>query len=390
MEKQALQPNIIFRLVLAKTLFKSGLECCDTGVDIYNFSHGLIALHDALDNFSGAIASILNIALSRPSKFIDTLDSIEQYEKKSNSNFVLTSRNELYQLNTLRNSIKHQGIVPDIKHAKALIEPIVKFFKEYSRYYFDLEWDIISLADLIKNDTTKNALNKVEKFIGRGQHKEALNEMAIIKFQVFDEQHIRAKLDSRLAAYYLETANIEKLRMAKNIFPKREILVSDTDQRTRLLEWGIDSGQMQKFEDLTAEVGINNVNDWEYVLRHGSAWGRPNWTREISIFCFDFLIDAIIKHQRKDYGVRQVVIPWLIHIRAREEIKLYVDDKEIYSISKGEERVALIPGRVDDGWEIFENKDRLLVLMDKDGSASNMISGFFNEGDEDKIEILGK
>lgn len=68
------QQHIIFRLVLAKTLFKNGLELCDTKVDIFNFSHGLIALHDALDNFAGAIATHLDITLPQESKFIATLN----------------------------------------------------------------------------------------------------------------------------------------------------------------------------------------------------------------------------------------------------------------------------------------------------------------------------
>jgi len=149
------QPHIIFRLVLAKTLFKSGIELCETRVDVFNFSHGLIALHDALDNFTGAIATQLNIHLRPDSTLIATLNLIQEYEKKSDQAFIIKSRNELVQLNTIRNNIKHQGITPNINGTKTLIEPIVTFFREYSKRYFDLEWEVISLADLIKKDIVK-------------------------------------------------------------------------------------------------------------------------------------------------------------------------------------------------------------------------------------------
>ena len=387
MQISALQPNIIFRLVLARTLFKSGLEFCNTNVDDYNFSHGLIALHDALDNFTGAIATYLNITLPQESKFITTLNLIQEYEKKANPSFILISRNELVHLNTLRNNIKHQGITPNIKHTKGLIAPIIAFFREYSQRYFSLEWDFISLADLVKKDTVKAALKKVEDLINRAQYKEALNEMAIIKFQVFDETLMRIKLDPNWH-FGPPSEKAEELRKSKNIFPEHDdAWFSDLYDRTKFLERGIDRNLMDKFETLTAKVGINNVKDWKYLLRHDHNWGKINWTREISIFCFDFLIDAIIKYHGRDYEVKQKWIYEYPRIRAKDDLKLYdKDHKLVYTMKKGEEREALILARVNGEWEIFDAHDRTLVLYKESGEKENI--GFFDDGDENKIEFL--
>ena len=387
MQISALQSNIIFRLVLAKTLFKSGLEFCNTKVDDYNFSHGLIALHDALDNFTGAIATYLNITLPQESKFITTLNLIQEYEKKGNPSFILISRNELVQLNTLRNNIKHQGITPNIKHTKALIAPIIAFFREYSQRYFSLEWDFISIADLVKKDTVKAALKKVEDLINRAEYKEALNEMAIIKFQVFDEQLMRIKLDPNWH-FGPPSEKAEELRKSKNIFPEQDdAWFSDLYDRTKFLERGIDRNLMDKFETLTAKVGINNVKDWKYLLKHDHSWGKINWTREISIFCFDFLIDAIIKYQGRDYEVKQKQIYEYHRIRAKDDLKLYdKDHKLVYTMKKGEEREALILARINGGWEFFDAHDRTLVLYKENGEKRTI--GFFDDGEENKIEFL--
>lgn len=382
------QPHIIFRLVLAKTLFKNGLELCDTKVDVFNFSHGLIALHDALDNFAGAIATYLSITLPQESKFIATLNLIQEQEKKSKPSFMLTGRNELVQLNTVRNNIKHQGIPPNINHTKTLIGPIIDFFREYSKHYFNIEWKFISLADLIKKDAVKKTLKEVENLIKNQKYKEALDKLAITKFQVFDESLLQIKLNPRYD-FSPPSEETKKLRESRNIFPGQgDGWFSDLYDRAKFLERGIDRDLMSKFEDFTAKVGINNAKEWKYILKHGHQWGKINWTREIAIFCFDFLIDSIIKYQGKDYDVKQKWFMEQYQIKAIDELKLY--DKNhvlIYTMSEGEERKAIIFSRVDGKWEIFDANDRTMVLYDKENGKKEIL-GFFNEGDENKIEFL--
>lgn len=382
------QPHIIFRLILAKTLFKTGLEFCDAKTDVFNFSHGLIALHDALDNFTGAVATHLNISLPQESKFLATLNLIQEHERQTDSSFQLISRNELVQLNTLRNNIKHQGITPNIAHNKALIGPIVSFFKEYSRKYFDLEWDVISLADLIKKKETQEALKKVEKLIEDEKYKDALNEMAIVKFQVFDESLMEIRMKSH---YDLSPPSEEekKLRESSNVFPGQfdRGWFRDLYDRADYLEKGIDRDMMRRFEDLTAKVGISNAKDWNYVLDHGLQWGDLNWTREICVFCFDFLVDSIIKKQGKDKDVEQKWITEVHKIRALNDIQIYDKDHNLlYTMAKGEEREVLALGRADGQWELFNPNDRMLKLYEEDGKEE--VFGFFDEGEEDKIEFL--
>ena len=305
---QKLKLHIVYRLVLAKTIFKKAIRFCDTPNDTFNFSQGLIALHDALDNFTGAIASQLNISLTQKSYLLDTLNAIEGHKRKTDASFSLISKNEIAQLNTIRNNIKHQGIVPNTNHAKGLIAPIVFFFQEYSRCYFGLEWEIISLADLIKDDSIKTQVKKVEDFIEQGKYKEALNEMAIIKFKVFEESLLRIRLNPR---YDLSPPSEEdkKLRESSNIFPGQgRGWFSDLYDRADFLEKGIDRDLMRKFEDLTAKVGVNNNKEWEYILNHGHNWGPPNWIKENALFCYDFLVDAIIKNQRRNLNFTETWI----------------------------------------------------------------------------------
>ncbi|MCR4325766.1 MAG: hypothetical protein NUV59_03080 [Patescibacteria group bacterium] len=383
------RPHIIFRLVLAKALFKNGVDFCNTKVDIFSFSQGLIALHDALDNFTGAISNHLGIALPQESKFLATLNLIQDHERKTDPSFSLMNRNELVQLNTVRNNIKHQGITPNITHSKALIGPIVAFFQEYSRRYFSLEWEMISLADLIKDESVRDSLKNIEQLIGDEKFKDALNELAVVKFQVFDESLMQIRLNPR---YELSppSEDTKKIRQSNNIFPHSfdRGWFGDIYDRADFLEKGIDRDMMRQFESLTAKVGVNNAKDWKYVLSHGHQWREPNWTKEICIFCFDFLVDAIIKNQRRDYSVKQKWVTERHKIQALDEIKIYDKDHNlIYTMPKDEERDALLLGRVEGEWEIFDANDRIVSLYD-DEDGKKEVMGFFDPGDETKIKVI--
>ena len=212
--------------------------------------------------------------------------------------------------------------------------------------------------------------------------------MAVLKFQVFDESLLRIKLDSR-SDFTPPSEEIKILRSSKNIFPDQsDVWFSDLYARTKFLERGINRDLMSKFEDFTAKVGINNAKEWKYVLKHSHNWGELNWTREIAIFCFDFLIDAIIKYQGKDYGVRQ---KWIIEkhkIRTTDELKLYNKNHVlVYTMPKGEERYASELSRIDDKWEIYDPNDRFLSLYNVDDDKKE-VWGYFDEGEENKIEFL--
>lgn len=385
---QKLKPHIIYRLVLAKTIFKKGIQFCDIPNDTFNFSNGLIALHDALDNFAGAIASQLNISLTQKSYLLDILNAIEGCERKTDASFSLISKNEIIQLNTIRNNIKHQGIVPNTNHAKGLIVPIISFFQEYSRRYFGLEWEIVSLADLIKDSSIKAQVKTAEDFIEQSKYKEALNEMALIKFKVFEESLLQIELDPKYDFLKPPSEEDKKLRESINIFPGQgRGWFSDLYDRADFLEKGIDRNLMRVFENLTAKVGINNNKEWKYILNHSHNWGPPNWTKENALFCYDFLIDAIIKNQKKNLNFTETLIWTIYTIQARDEIKIYdKDDNLIYTMPKDEKRDAYIFGRTDKNWEIYKEGDLIINLFKGDGKKE--VIGYYKENDKNKIEFL--
>lgn len=386
-----LQPHILYRLVLSKVIFRKATELCNASNDLFEFSHGLIALHDSLDNFCGAIVSSKNISLTgnKNKKFLlDMIEAIESDEKKSDPNFCLIGKSEIVQINTLRNNIKHQGIVPNANYASGLIVPITSFFEEYCLRYFHVEWNLVSLADSIKDNATRKNIKVIEGLILKGEYKNALTQMAVIKFKVFDELSFRIALDPRYD-FMSPSEEKKKLRASKNIFPKQinEWLLSELYDRADLLEKGISREILKKFEELSAVVGINNAKEWKYIFQHDHNWARPNWTKQNVLFCYDFLIDAILKNQRREHNYLHKTVFTVYTIRAKSDIPIYqFKDNLVYTMSAGEERDAMIFERIDNNWELYNQGTVSIKLYE--GDQKEDVHGYMKEGDIKNIDFL--
>lgn len=378
-----LQPLIVTRLVLAKSIYKSAVELSRTSNDANSLSRSLIALHDALDNFIGAIASNLTVPMKDKSYLMDTIQSIEDYERnsKGESNFSFLHKNEIAHLNTLRGNIKHQGILPNLQQSKGLIGPIATLFREYSKKYFGLDWELISLSDLIKDDAIKKKLKEVEQQIEHQHYKEALNAMAIIKFQVFEEQ--KAKTRSELGSIIpLPTRKPEEYLLHGRV---------DIHDRAELLEKGIDRDQMENFERLTAKVRLDKDGDENYLLKHDAhTWGPLNWIRDCALHCFEFLIDIIIKNQGRPLSFSPRKHWTVCTIKSKKEISIYNPHKDaIYTMKENEIRRAFILVRVEKEWEL-ELSDEVLgiaiILIEEKGAEQ--VDGIIEEKDKNNIEFL--
>lgn len=378
-----LEQHIVNRLVLAKSIHKKAVELFNSSNDTFAFSHGLIALHDALDNFVGAIASILNAKSKGQSFLMETIHSIEEHERNSSNgkNFVFVKKSEIAQLNTMRKNIKHQGILPNVQQAKGLVAPITIVFREYTRKYFDLNWEVVSLSDLIKEEKTRNDVVDVERLIDSGKYKDALNNMALIKFQVLEED--KAKNRSSLGS-------LIPLPVRE---PQETILHGQVDihERAELLEKGIDRSLMQKFEKLTARVELNDDEGQEYIYWHSrSEWGPLNWTKENALFCYEFLVDAIIKNQGQPSSL--TVRPhWAVYtIKAIKDLNFCNQAGDVlFTLKKNEMRRAFISERIDNSWELDSISRQMgiyIILMQE--VNLEQVNGFINENEKDDFEIV--
>jgi len=393
MKPSEMPPYIFDRLILAKKLYQKGIEECRTEVDIYSFCSGIALLHNALDNFTSAIACKIGIEVGEKDTFPKIFKEINKYERDKGSGSPLLNEQQLYHFNSIRNSIKHKGIMPNVPKTKPLVASVTEFFEICCEKYFDLDWTSLSLVDLIKKEEIRKEMIEIEKMITKKEYKEALNKMAIIKFKVFDEGHLRIGIDPTFFKQY-NPVNPEKWNHESNIFlvDVKEFIAYKNNylyEATDFLEKGIDKRLMNHFESFTPTVGIDNTKDWGYILKHGPLWAKENWTHDICTHFFYFLIDAIIKSQGLEHKVKSVEIDTRYTIKILEDFSIYATNSAqgvVYNFKKNEEKEVIVPARIDGSWEIFKPRDCTIFFADKD--SGKYIWGFFNEGDQKKIEFI--
>ena len=379
----------MYRLILARKLFRKGVIFCLSDYDIYEISHGLITLHDALDNFVGAIATQQGVPLDEKDTFLKVLDKIEKHEQIKNS-FSWDKKVEMNQLNRIRNDIKHHGIMPNVTQIKNLIRPVEEFFEKYSISFFEVDWSEISLKEFIKDNGIQKDFVAVEDLIENKNFKEALDALALIKFKVFDERRLHAGVTPNYYGKLIPTSTqTEKLSKSKNLFLKMidRGFYSDLHDKTDFLEKGIDKRLMQRFVDFTPTVGVTNLNDWEYIFDHGLNWSELNWTRDVCLFCYDFLVDAVIKNQHNDYRVSLISTVEYHTVKFTNEMNIYdKDNKLISTLKKDEERDVYLLARKNNIWEIFSENDCLVKIYELQDKPE--IIGYFKSEDMNKIKFL--
>jgi hypothetical protein len=212
--------------------------------------------------------------------------------------------------------------------------------------------------------------------------------MAIIKFKVFDESLLRIRFGGRSS--YPETS-FRRIDAENEwpIFPGQETglerMYLEFHNRTRFLEKGINRDFLESFDKLTARVGINNRDDWEYIYEHGPYWGPPNWTKENALFCYDILIDAIIKNQQSFGSFTEVEFHRTYIIEVSDELYVYDKDRNIiFTIEKGKQYRAAVFGRSDNQWEIYNETDAFIVIY----IDSKSIIGRFDHREKEKFKFI--
>lgn len=398
-----IQSHIIFRLTLAKILFKRGKDLVEHSYNVFDVSQGLISIHDSLDNFTGAVMNSLKVSRKTKSQIylMDALDIIEGEERSRNAQFRMHYKQEIAQLNTIRNNLKHQGITPNIQQSKLLIIPIEKFLDEYSHHFFKLSWLEVSMADLVRDRSARAALKKAGKFLTENKYKEALDEIALAKFKAFEEKGLTRENyfdNAQTARNYAKSiqpdvsfSEQDNEKEPRNIFyPDGSMFWPDQYKQESLIDEKIDREILKKVEELSARVGFNNFRERRYIFKHGKNWGQPNWTEENALFCYDAVIDAIIKKQGRHPGFTEktAIYEYQIKIiKGNLRIYCYKDcDKKISRVLKrgGKYKVLLEDLHVGK-WEVYD-KISVIELLDK--RKGEMRRWLFKNNDKNKIKIL--
>jgi len=140
------QKTIIYRrLILSKQLYLHGLEHSNTSGDL----NKMIAIHNFHNAIEISLRSIILAYEIRAEKqlnidFETMLNEIDNYNKFKEKEMKLPYRQELRNLNQLRNMVQHHAVIPESSTMDDWRVFTKRFLSKAFEQYFNNEFDKIS------------------------------------------------------------------------------------------------------------------------------------------------------------------------------------------------------------------------------------------------------
>lgn len=288
--------SILRRLVLAKTFLLNAKDAIKRTYDENALAIAVVMLHDAVDNLLGAVASYKSVKLKPKSFMQDTYDAIVS------QGIQLQYAKEIAQLNTHRNNVKHQGLIPNPKDIAALLPKVSEFCERTCQEVFGLQLSKVSMKEQIQDREAKQAVEEIEKNIDDKDYKQAMLNAATTMFVHFTDKHLSVwRLTSALTDLTGSMRGKTKISAYDKAFPNGVA----RDLNLDLMQIGLDPYLYYRFGNLTPDIGYTNYETKELIYKKdGSTWHEENWTEENALFCLSFLVDALVSQQRKYSGYK--------------------------------------------------------------------------------------
>lgn len=180
------------QLFLVKRLYVEATSCAERGDE---FSSGLAIslLQDAVELYVWALIKHQNIVVKEQSGFVANLEALQK------AGHSMPGHAKLLELNKLRVSFKHYGILPAAKEASKYQLYVADCLRDAMSVHFQIQFESVSLVDLVATTEIRELLRAAEIEIEAKAYREAVIELAKAKALTFDlMQRYLPKIDRTL------------------------------------------------------------------------------------------------------------------------------------------------------------------------------------------------
>jgi hypothetical protein len=137
-------------------------------------SASVLLFHDAVDLFAQAAADHLGIGRKSNAQFLDYWDIVA----------LLTHKNEMMKLNTLRKNLKHHGVHPSLGDLEEMRVHVRGFLDVTAERIFGTKFSSISLIELVEPGAAREALTEAVTFLEQGDTKKAIERIAVAHMEL--------------------------------------------------------------------------------------------------------------------------------------------------------------------------------------------------------------
>lgn len=267
----SLSPDLLKRLIYSKYLLRRAASLQREGNELAT-AEAVLVLHDAAEMLMRVVAEA--VRAKPPDRFMEFWKNLSDKTRTAPPHRVAMER-----LNNLRVGFKHLGNLPNPAVVADLLPVVTAFCHEIASLYLKLDFEAVSVADLIPNAEARAKVKEAEAIFGNGEAQDAFAALGIAydklrsdarnKLGVAVSQHESERWDSPFCYAWPRNMrdSIEALQLDKMGAHIQALI--DT---VNILLLGISPQKLRKFEKLTPERFYNPGGDlcatsWRFGTR---------------------------------------------------------------------------------------------------------------------------
>lgn len=257
-------------------------------------SVGVLLFHDAVDLFLQLAAEHLNMA-KKPGKasLLDYLAEIDAHLQPA----TLSGRQGMVRLNSIRNSLKHNGVRPSSNDVEGLRGSVTSFLEDNTPILFGLQLHEISMARLVSVEKARDHLLEAEKLLASGDHVAAIEACALAFYYVVRAYHRLNPPAFKKAAFGPRAGSGADANLRQLVEYVGEIATAldELQGRVDLLTLEVDPPDAARFTRTTPRVvfTMDGKSHLTWLVDTGAL------TDADARFCYSTVIGAALAFQRR-------------------------------------------------------------------------------------------
>ena len=303
------------RLALVKYLYQQGIETSYKADAIAGFS--VLNFHDAVEMFFLVALEHSGTREQNKPNAKSKLFLMDFFELLPNA----TMKTAINSLNLCRNAIKHNGQFPSKIDIEKHRVNVGQFFSENCKEFFDVDFETVSLIDLVSFPKTHSFLTEAQNNLNNESFYECLAECSkafdcllreynsnkIFEFDSIFE--IGDKSDKSYERFVNDVSlNDNAARRNKQWFERASKTINELRDLQQLMIMGVDCNRYVLFDTVTPDLYYWEGED-KYDVHCSQQYleERVFINKETCEMCISFIIDTALQFQNTDFDVSKYV-----------------------------------------------------------------------------------
>lgn len=298
----SLPPIVMKRLALIKTMFNMASDQSKAAEPLSALS--LLTFHDAVELF-------LELSADQCGVWRTGLNFLEYWELLRNSSrgIGLTQRGPMDALNRARVDFKHHGTMPSSTNIEEFRISTSTFLKENTPLVFGINFENISIVEIVTYENTRNSLKAALDLLNRGQFRESVEKSGLAFAQLIDDYEEKKRDQFHRSPFFfgesmtflsssfmgLSSSRERAERDLGEFVDKTKSSIESMREALKIVSLGLDFKRYTKFKLITPVFYETSDGNYTGHWTHDTVISKEN-----AEYAFNYVIDCVLSLQDSD------------------------------------------------------------------------------------------